>query len=70
MTTLTRDDVLARIKALAPGGRLNLSGTDLSDADLSGANLRWADLSGADLSWADLSAVSYTHLTLPTSDLV
>ena len=32
MTTLTRDDVLARIKALAPGGRLNLRWADLRRA--------------------------------------
>ena len=48
--------------------RADLSGADLSGADLSGANLSGAYLTGANLSGAN--PVSYTHLTLPTSDLV
>ena len=41
------------------GGRANLSGADLREADLSGAdlckaNLHGADLRGADLRWANL----------------
>ena len=69
MTTLTRDDVLARIKALAPGGRLNLRRADLSGTDLSGANLRGADLSDADLSGANLRGANLSWASLRRADL-
>ena len=41
----------------------NLEGANLRNLDLQGANLAYANLRGA-----DLRTVSYTHLTLPTTD--
>ena len=61
---MTRDEILAAVKAGA-----DLRGADLHGADLRGADLRGADLSGADLYGADLYSANLRGADLSGADL-
>ena len=49
---------------------IDLAGANLQDVNFNAADLSDARLSGANLSESSLMAVSYTHLTLPTTPYV
>ena len=76
---MTREDVLARVAALAPGERVDfskrrLSGLDLNGVNLAGADLRWArlnrtDLRGANLRGANLDLAWLIEANLEGADL-
>jgi uncharacterized protein YjbI with pentapeptide repeats len=66
---LSADQVRA-MAAAAPGGKIDLSGKDMSGDDLTGLDLSGANLAGADLSNANLHGVKLVDADLTAARLV
>ncbi len=69
MAKLTREEVIARVKAGKSLAGKNLSGLDLSGVNLSGVNLSRADLRSADLLGTDLCRANLSGAYLTMTNL-
>ena len=63
-TTMTRDEVLKKVKTKESLQRADLQGLDLSNAELEGADFRRADLTGANLEGARLRGANLRNASL------